>query len=60
MDMDSDKIKELRKRLHYSQQEFADILDVDVLTVSRWERKQQRPRPIHQRKLARLAKKGRS
>ena len=51
-------VKKLRLKLHYSQKELAELLAVDPLTVSRWERKLQRPRPLHIRKLMRLESNG--
>ncbi len=53
------KVKKLRERLMYSQQEFADVMAVDSGTVSRWERDKQRPKPVHLRRMARLLKKAR-
>ena len=52
------EIKKLREQLMLNQQEFADVMAVDVGTVSRWERDKQRPKPVHLRRMARLAKKG--
>ena len=50
-------IKKLRQKLMLDQQEFAKVMRVDVGTVSRWERKKQRPKARHQRSMARLASK---
>ena len=47
-------VKALRGKLNLTQQELADKMDVDVISISRWERKKQRPRPIHIRKMLRL------
>ena len=55
--MDSKEIKKLRNRLMLDQQEFADVMAVDKGTVSRWERSKQRPKAVHQRRMARLARK---
>ena len=49
--------KELREELMLNQQEFADVMAVDSGTISRWERGKQRPKAVHQRRMARLAKK---
>ena len=51
------EVKGLREKLMRNQQEFADIMAVDVGTVSRWERGKQRPKPVHMRRMARLSKK---
>ena len=51
------EIKELRDKLMLNQQEFADVMAVDKGTVSRWERGKQRPKAVHQRRMARLSKK---
>ena len=55
--MDNKEIKKLRNRLMLDQQEFADVMAVDKGTVSRWERAKQRPKAVHQRRMARLDKK---
>lgn len=36
--MTSDELRAWRKRKGYSQRELAEILGVDTMTVSRWER----------------------
>ena len=50
-------VRKLRERLLRNQQEFADVMAVDVGTVSRWERETQKPKPVHLRRMARLRKK---
>jgi len=50
-------VKKLRKELMLDQQEFADLMAVHRETVSKWERGIQRPKPVHLRRMARLAKK---
>ena len=47
-------VRKLRERLMLNQQEFADVMAVDVGTISRWERDIQRPKPVHLRRMARL------
>ncbi len=55
--MDKKEIKKLREKLILDQQEFADAMVVDRGTVSRWERGKQKPKAVHLRRMARLAKK---
>jgi len=55
--MTAKEIKELRKRLKLTQKEFAGRLKLDVITISRWERGEQRPSQLAMRQLARLEKK---
>jgi DNA-binding transcriptional regulator YiaG len=50
-------IRKLRNKLMLNQQEFADAMAVTSDTVSRWEREFQRPKPVHLRRMARIAKK---
>jgi DNA-binding transcriptional regulator YiaG len=52
----SQEVKKLRKLLVLDQQEFADVMDVDKGTISRWERGLQRPRAVHLRKMNKLRK----
>ena len=47
-------IRKLREQLILNQQEFAQVMGVDVGTVSRWERGIQRPKPEHLRKMKEL------
>ncbi|KKN74744.1 hypothetical protein LCGC14_0387860 [marine sediment metagenome] len=51
-------IKKLRQRLGLTQKEFAGRLKVDNVTVSRWERGEQKPSQLAVRQLERLARKG--
>lgn len=48
------EVKVLRTKLKLTQAEFADKMAVDVTTISRWERNEQRPRPVHLRRMDRL------
>ena len=52
--MDSTEIKALRKKLRLTQKELAARVKVDAITVSRWERNEQRPSRQALRQLARL------
>ncbi len=54
--MNGDGIKELRKRLNLTQQELANKIGVDRVTVARWETGQKKPSNLAKRQLARLAK----
>jgi len=49
-------IKELREKLGMTQQELADKVGVDRVTVARWETEQKRPSQLARRQLARLVK----
>ena len=53
----NNEIKKLRTKLMLNQQEFADVMAVHRETVSKWERGVQKPKPVHMRRMARLAKK---
>ncbi|KKN10582.1 hypothetical protein LCGC14_1035210 [marine sediment metagenome] len=57
MSKEMNHVKELRDKLMLNQQEFADLMAVDVATVSRWERGVQKPKAVHLRRMARLRKK---
>jgi len=57
MNEDNNSTKQLRKKLMLNQQEFADLMAVDVVTISRWERGKQRPKSVHLRRMERLRKK---
>uniref|UniRef100_A0A6M3KNB3 Putative DNA binding, helix-turn-helix domain containing protein n=1 Tax=viral metagenome TaxID=1070528 RepID=A0A6M3KNB3_9ZZZZ len=52
--MDSREIRELRKTLGLTQKELASRVRVDAITVSRWERNEQKPSQQAERQLARL------
>jgi len=52
--MDGKELKTFRKRLGLTQKELAARLKVDAITVSRWERNQQKPSQQARRQLARL------
>lgn len=54
--MNGDGIKELRKQLNLTQQELADKIGVDRVTVARWETGKKKPSNLAKRQLARLAK----
>lgn len=45
----------LRKKLQKTQAQFAEMLAVDPVTISRWENGARRPRPVYARELERLA-----
>jgi len=53
--MEAKEIIELRKKLEMTQQEFADKIGVDRVTVARWETNNKRPSKLAKRQLARLA-----
>ena len=55
--MESKEVKNLRKKLGLTQKELAARMKVDAITVSRWERGEQRPSQLAERKLNKLAKK---
>jgi len=57
MSKDND-VKKLRKKLMLNQQEFADLINVHRVTVGKWEREVQKPKAVHQRRMARYSKKG--
>jgi len=49
--LNSQDIKELRKRLNLTQQQLADRIGVDRITVIRWEAGQRKPSNLAQREL---------
>lgn len=51
------EIKALRDSLKLTQSQFARKLRIDVITVSRWERGNQKPSTVAIRKLQRLHRK---
>ncbi len=54
--MTGKEIKELRKRLGWTQEKMAEKLDVAVSTVNRWEKNRARPSRLALRQLDRLAR----
>ena len=56
--MDNKEILKLRKSLGLTQKELAARVKVDAITISRWERGEQRPSSQAQRQLIRLTRKG--
>lgn len=55
--MTGQEVKELRKKRGLTQQELADIIGVDRVTVARWEIGEKKPSNLAKRQLSRLAKK---
>jgi len=55
--MNSKDISKLRKELKLTQKELAARVKVDAITVSRWERGEQKPSPQAERQLTRLSRK---
>ena len=54
--MNGKDIQVLRKRLGLTQKELAARCHVDAITVSRWERGEQRPSALAERRFNRLNK----
>ena len=52
-----DKIRALRTKLGLKQQEFAELLGVHIVTISRWEQGHYTPTPLADEKLDQLAAK---
>ena len=50
----SEKVKELRKRRGWTQEELAQEIDVSLSTVQRWEKQGGRPTLLARRELKRL------
>ena len=50
----SDKLKELRKKKHWTQEDVAREIDVSLSTVQRWEKKGGEPTRLARRELHRL------
>ena len=53
------EIKELRSKLKLTQQELADAIGVDLVTVAAWEASRKRPSNLAKRQLSRLSNKNR-
>jgi len=51
-----EKVKELRKKKGWAQEDLARELDVSLSTVQRWEKRGGRPSRLPRRELARLFK----
>ncbi len=56
-EMTGKEIKELRKKLNLTQQELADKVGVDRVTVARWENGSKHPSNLARRQLTRLERK---
>lgn len=56
--MNGTEIKDIRKKRGLTQQELADIIGVDRVTVARWEIGAKKPSNLAKRQLSRLARKG--
>lgn len=57
MEQFREKIKELRKKMGWSQEDLAREIDVSLSTVQRWEGKGAKPARHSRRELARLFQK---
>ena len=57
MEQLKEKVKELRKKNNWTQEELAQKIGVALSTVQRWEKKGGRPTRLPRRELARLLKK---
>ena len=53
----AEDVKPLREKLGWTQQQLADYLGIDVMTVSRWERGIKQPSSLACRQLRRLVSK---
>jgi len=54
--MEANEILELRKKLKMTQQQLADAIGIDRVTVARWETGKKKPSNLAKAQLARLAK----
>lgn len=52
--MNSTEIKELRKRINLTQEQFARKIGVTLLTVNKWEGEKSKPSPLAMEKLIKL------
>lgn len=57
MSMTADEVRELRRRLAMTQQQFSNKLGVSMSTVQKWEAGTTRPRGLSRRALRKLARK---
>jgi DNA-binding transcriptional regulator YiaG len=55
--MNGENIKQLRYKLDYSQQKFAESLGVSIFTVVRWEKGKFKPSHMAMEKLLKLQRK---
>ena len=55
--MDAKIIREIRKRLGFTQKQLAELIGVDQVSVNRWENNKRRPSKLALRQLERLRKK---
>jgi DNA-binding transcriptional regulator YiaG len=55
--MENQDIKQLRKKLELTQQELADLIGVNRITVHRWECGKKKPSNLARRQLQRLQEK---
>ena len=53
----NEKVKELRKKKGWAQEDLAREMSVSLLTVQRWEKQGAKPNRLAQRELARLFRK---
>ena len=49
-----EKVKELRRRMHWAQEDLAREIDVSLSTVQRWEKKGGAPTRLARRELKKL------
>lgn len=54
--MDKEQIKRIRKKLIITQIEFAELLNVSTVTISKWERGIASPTPKHIKKIVEICK----
>ena len=54
MEQLSEKVKELRKKMHWAQEDLAREIDVSLSTVQRWESRGAKPTRLARRELNRL------
>lgn len=55
--MDGKQIKQIRKRLSFTQKQLAELIGVDQVSVNRWENGKRKPSKLAVRQLERLKKK---
>ena len=52
-----EKIKELREKLGWTQQHFAEVLGISISAIPKWEHNTRKPRPVYQQQLNNLKRK---